>query len=334
MNRLEAKNLVLKAGIELVNSGLIVRTWGNVSCRIDDNTFAITPSGKEYLKLTPKDIVEINIDDLSYKGTIKPSSENRMHRSIYELFPDINFIIHTHQENASAISATGLDFINLPATYPGIGDQIRCAEYALPGTKALSNQALKAFKSSKGNAIILKHHGTLCIGKNYDETFKAAHELEKACKDYIRTLGQELSPQKNAVYSNNGTQFLSPCPENGVFLLNNDPEVVHFTQLGIDLKPFLDDFAQIVGTKVKKVNNDPKEIAKALKKSSAVLIKDIGALCWGKNKNDATAVSIIMKKNCKAYFTASLFGKPKPIKRLECLWMRRMYVTKYSKLAE
>ena len=105
----EAKKLVIKAGINLVLSGLIARTWGNVSCRIDRNSFVITPSGRDYRTLMPDEIVQVNIADLSYSGNIKPSSENGMHAAIYKLYPHTNFIIHTHQDNASVIAASDLN---------------------------------------------------------------------------------------------------------------------------------------------------------------------------------------------------------------------------------
>lgn len=62
----EGKRLVVQAGLELVKSGLIARTWGNVSARISDTEFVITPSGIPYEKLTPDDIVPVKIEDCSY----------------------------------------------------------------------------------------------------------------------------------------------------------------------------------------------------------------------------------------------------------------------------
>ena len=66
MDILQAKKEVIAAGLRLVEKGLIARTWGNVSCRVDENSFVITPSGKPYEGLTPDDIVEVKIDTLSY----------------------------------------------------------------------------------------------------------------------------------------------------------------------------------------------------------------------------------------------------------------------------
>ena len=57
----EAKKLVVEAGKKLLETGLIARTWGNVSARISDTQFVITPSGRAYETLTPDDIVVVNI---------------------------------------------------------------------------------------------------------------------------------------------------------------------------------------------------------------------------------------------------------------------------------
>lgn len=154
MERNEAKNLVIKAGLELVHSGLIARTWGNVSCRIDENTFAVTPSGREYSSLSTNDIVEVSINDLSFSGEIRPSVEKGIHAAVYRLHPEINFVIHTHQENASALSATGLDYFEPSSEFSELGKIVICAKYALPGTKSLCRNVTDALKISSGNAMI------------------------------------------------------------------------------------------------------------------------------------------------------------------------------------
>lgn len=181
----EAKDLVIKAGIELVESGLIARTWGNVSCRIDESRFVITPSGRSYLSLISDEIVLVNIADCSYSGDIKPSSEKGIHAEVYKLHPNINFVIHTHQENASVISATNLDSIKFENFYSCLGGQVICATHALSGTKSLRRNVAHALNRSKGKAVIMKNHGALCLGKDYDEAFLVASELEKVCYDYI-----------------------------------------------------------------------------------------------------------------------------------------------------
>ena len=96
--------------------------------------------------------------------------------------------------------------------------------------------------------------------------------------------------------------------------------------------PLLDDFAQIAGTSVKTTGMNSKEVIKALNSSSAVMLKEDGALCCGSSRDDAMAVSMVLEKNCIAYIAAALLGKVKPVNPLECLLMRFVYKTKYSKL--
>lgn len=181
----EARKLVVKAGIELVASGLIARTWGNVSCRVDENTFVITPSGRDYLSLTPEEIVPVKIADCSYTGDIKPSSEKGIHAEVYLLRPEVNFVIHTHQNQASVISAAGLNCIKFSHSFPWLGDEILVAPYALPGTKKLRRNVSQVLALTQGQAVIMQNHGALCFGRNYEETFQTAYQLEEACGDYI-----------------------------------------------------------------------------------------------------------------------------------------------------
>ena len=93
----EARNLVILSARRLVDAGLTARTWGNLSARISDEQFVITPSGLGYDIMEPEDLVIVNISDLSYEGNRKPSSEKGIHADAYRLRPEVNFVIHTHQ---------------------------------------------------------------------------------------------------------------------------------------------------------------------------------------------------------------------------------------------
>ena len=104
----EAKKLVVAAGKKLVESGLIARTWGNVSARISDTQFVITPSGRAYETLTPEEVVVVNIEDCSYEGVIKPSSEKCVHAAAYRHHPTVDSVTHTHQKMATIVSITGM----------------------------------------------------------------------------------------------------------------------------------------------------------------------------------------------------------------------------------
>ncbi|HEX3077811.1 MAG TPA: class II aldolase/adducin family protein [Lachnospiraceae bacterium] len=391
MNEREAKERVVSAGIRLVQSGLIARTWGNVSCRISDSHFAITPSGRDYLTLTPEEIVTVAIADLSYSGDIKPSGEKAVHAEIYNNDPNVNFVIHTHQDNASVISAIGLNTICVDSSYPLLGEEVICASYGLPGTKKLRKGVAEALEQSKGNAIIMRNHGAVCFGKDEEEAFLVALDLETACNKFIEgqykkikntinfnpnEMRQYVLAQITRKWKNNSYESIRPyCNSERTadgFILhvkNNRPIPVKFEQLGgpfpkeivihneiyrrnkninyiihsdepnvlcvsqanVTLYPYVDDFAQIVGTKVRTLPNNSTRIAKALKRSSAVMIGNNGALCCGTSKGDALAVQMILEKNCKAYICGTLFGGVKPLSKVDSKLMRIVYLKKYSK---
>ena len=186
MEIMQAKELVIKAGHELIASGLIARTWGNISCRISDTQFVITPSGRAYETLTPEEIVLVNIEDLEYEGEIKPSSEKGIHAACYKLRPEVGFVIHTHQVNASIVSALGNDINNVEGEEAEvIGTNIPIASYGLPGTKKLRQGVIDAITRSDAKAAVMAHHGAVCMGVDYDDAFNVAKTLEVVCEQYV-----------------------------------------------------------------------------------------------------------------------------------------------------
>ena len=207
MEMQQAKEQVVLAGKELVRTGLIARTWGNVSCRIDAASFAVTPSGRTYETLTAEEIVPCRVADATYEGEIKPSSERGVHALVYRTHSHVGFVIHTHQLWASAVSACGINAI--PADgFPLLGGCVPIAAYGLPGTKKLRSGVAQALKETTGNALIMAHHGALCFGRDYEQAFLAAQQLEEACEAYIRNVFEQKSGRAFTDVSSLGTYYL------------------------------------------------------------------------------------------------------------------------------
>ncbi len=401
-----AKERVVHAGHKLIDAGLIARTWGNVSCRVDDSHFAITPSGRDYLSLTIEDIVIVRIEDLSYTGDVKPSGEKAVHAEIYKARPDIWFVIHTHQENASVISTLGLDEIDvdnddtieigIKPTYKLLGNKIICAAYGLPGTKKLRRSVGEALSKSNGNAIIMKNHGAVCFGVDDETAFKAAMELEQASSAFIknrfltvkpdalseieamrRFIDSYVIPHSEGASMNPEAFCFSSARNSGGFAIEDEfghitqvdltkqditqldksmfdvikvhqdiylkapkinfithsetPYSLAISEIDVTLLPFVDDFAQIIGTKVKTVSDQPQVIVNALRHSSAVFIQGHGALCTGETKGDTHAVQMILEKNAKAKICGMLFDGNEPLSWIDTHLMRMVYLKKYAK---
>ncbi len=405
MDILEAKKIVVEAGKQLVSTGLIARTWGNVSCRIDDKQFVITPSGRAYETLTPDDIVLVNMEDLSYEGDIKPSSEKGIHAQCYLHHPEIGFVIHTHQANASIVSSIGCDINGIEGESKEIiGDHITVSAYGLPGTGKLRKGVIAALERSDSKAIILKHHGAVCMGVDYEDAFKVANEVEVVCEKFITdkyaAVTGKISGTFNDVYDyivetkkkasapipaakaydsiriddavvlsdkeGNIVSTVGLCPccdelitgdffpseadmhkavynsrEDIYAIVHSQKEAITAaSKLGTTMKPFLDDFAQIVGITVRNATfnsgdtmKTAKKVAKALggKTRNAVLLKDNGAICCGPNREEALACEMVMEKNCKTALAGDLFGTAKPIGTFDSILMNVVYRLKYSK---
>ena len=199
----EARELVVEAGHRLVESGLIARTWGNVSARISDTQFVITPSGRAYEDLTPDQIVICNIADCSHEGDIKPSSEKGIHADAYALRPDVNFVIHTHQVMASAVSATGLGIAKVPDEYADLlGKKIPNSSYGIPSTGKLRKGVAAAVRKNPGStSVLMRHHGAMCMGIDFDDAFAKAQALEKVCTDFIDAQAEKQGVAGNDVSS-------------------------------------------------------------------------------------------------------------------------------------
>lgn len=183
----QARELVVEAGKRLLETGLIARTWGNVSARISDTQFVITPSGRPYDTLTTEELVVVNINDCSYDGEIKPSSEKGIHADAYKLRPEVNFVIHTHQFRASIMGATGISIDEVPDKYGAIlGNCVPVAAYGMPSTDKLRKALETAYRDYPGaKAFMMVHHGACCLGKDFDEAFDVAETLEVLCKEKI-----------------------------------------------------------------------------------------------------------------------------------------------------
>jgi L-fuculose-phosphate aldolase len=182
----EARETVCNSGKQLLRSGLVSGTWGNISLRLNDDYMLITPSGRDYETLTPGEIVLVDIRDLSHDGNIKPSSESGLHAEIYKGRKEILAVIHTHSQNVCTVAATHREIPPLlDDMVQIIGPSVRVSDYALSGTEKLTKNVMKALAGR--NAALLANHGAVCIGRDMQEAFFACEILEKSCRTFIET---------------------------------------------------------------------------------------------------------------------------------------------------
>ncbi len=172
---------VIDACLAMNTQGINQANAGNISQRFEDG-FLITPSGIAYEQLQPADIVFVGMDSES-RDLLAPSSEWRMHRDIYVNHPDAGAVVHAHSTFATSLSCLRID---IPAFHYMVavagGDDIRCADYALFGTQALSDNMRVALAGRR--ACLLGTHGMICFHDDLEKALCLAVEVESLAKQY------------------------------------------------------------------------------------------------------------------------------------------------------
>ena len=195
------KKEVYKAHMNLWENRLVMWTSGNVSVR-DPKTglVVIKPSGVSYDKLSPDNLVVVDLNGNIIEGQLRPSVDTATHLYIYRNMPDVMSIIHTHSTYASAFAAIGKSIpVCLTAMADFFGCNIPIGNLVLIGEEKIGKEIVNKIGNSK--AIIMKNHGPFTIGKSVNEALKAAIFLEESAKTLImaKILGEPQSIPESMV---------------------------------------------------------------------------------------------------------------------------------------
>jgi ribulose-5-phosphate 4-epimerase/fuculose-1-phosphate aldolase len=191
------KQQIVDTSQELVRKGYLMATGGNLSMRIaQQNGFAITPSNYDYFKMAAGDICILDFDLNILEGHRKPSVESSMHGAVYQVRPDVNAIIHTHQVYTSALALINAP---IPALFDEqarfLGRSVDIIPYAPSGTGFLKNKVAKHVKNHN-NAFMLQNHGALIFGHDMERAVHNVQVLEKCALAYLLAICSERKVSK------------------------------------------------------------------------------------------------------------------------------------------
>lgn len=185
------KELVCKANLELPKYGLVTFTWGNVSgVDRESGLMVIKPSGVEYDNMTADDMVIVSLETgEKVEGKWKPSSDTATHVALYNAFPDIGGIVHTHSRWATSFAQAGR---GIPAYGTTHGDyfygEIPCTRKMTPEEiggeyeKETGNVIIETFKGIDENtipAVLVNSHGPFTWGTDPENAVHNAVVLEE-----------------------------------------------------------------------------------------------------------------------------------------------------------
>lgn len=169
---------ITRVARRMAELGLVRGSSGNVSVRRGD-TVLITPSGIVYERLHPSQVIAIDLAGRVVSGMGAPSSEWRMHLSIYRAREDVRAVVHTHSPYATAASFRK----HLPVFHDEgkmlFGDEVPVSEHAPPGSWALAEAVAEAL-GKRGKVALIARHGAVAVGRTLTEALLLAEKLEEA----------------------------------------------------------------------------------------------------------------------------------------------------------
>ncbi|MCD7858780.1 MAG: L-ribulose-5-phosphate 4-epimerase [Firmicutes bacterium] len=189
------KQQVYEANMELPRRGLVTYTWGNASgIDREKGLFVIKPSGVDYDKLRPEDLVVMDLAGNRVEGRWNPSSDTKTHLALYLAFPEIGGIVHTHSPYAVAWAQAGRDIPAYGTTHADyFYGPIPCArslteaEIAADYERSTGDVIVETFRSRGIDprfvpAVICRSHGPFTWGKDAAQAVYHSVVLEEVAK--------------------------------------------------------------------------------------------------------------------------------------------------------
>ncbi|MDE6372820.1 MAG: class II aldolase/adducin family protein [Clostridia bacterium] len=182
----ELRQVIKDSGVGLLAENLGQGTSGNTAVRLDKDYMLVTPTGLDYIALTPEDMPVVQISDPSiWAHGKKPTSERKIHAAILQARDEINATIHSHPIFCSVLASARIELpVMSEEMQKLVGGTCRVGAYGLPGTKKLKQGTVEAMQGR--NACFMANHGVFCAGKDMDEAFEIIRIMEKSCYEYIQ----------------------------------------------------------------------------------------------------------------------------------------------------
>ncbi len=165
-------------GLRAYQNGFVTETEGNLSARVGKDRVLVTPSHIPYEQRIPEDMVLLDMEGNVLAGERNPTSEHRMHLSIFRARQDVGGILHAHPLYSSMLAVAGEPLRPiLDEMIPYLGGVVEVTGFAPSGSEELAGAVVKTLGVK--SAVLMANHGTVCTGKNLSRAFQITKYVEK-----------------------------------------------------------------------------------------------------------------------------------------------------------
>lgn len=200
-NAFQIKHDICEVGRRIWIREYVAANDGNISGKVDDNEFIVTPTGVSKGFLKPEMLATVDGTGRQIRGELKISSETSMHMMAYRARPDIGAVVHAHPATATAFAVSGLslDQCVLPEVVVSLGG-IPLAPYGLPSSLELPESIEPYIKQA--NVVLMANHGVVVVGADLMQAYHRLETVEHFAKILLASvqLGQVnlFSPERVA----------------------------------------------------------------------------------------------------------------------------------------
>lgn len=177
----ETREQLLWTAQEMLRSGLVEGTAGNLAARLPDGNAVLTPSSLDYTTMTLDDLVVCDLDGNVLEGERSPTTEKALHLEALRRNRDVHATMHCHAKFATMFALTRQ---SIPAVIEEfvvyVGGDVECAEYRTTGTDELGAEV--AGRVAERAAVLMANHGLFAVSKTPRQVLHVAQLVERTAE--------------------------------------------------------------------------------------------------------------------------------------------------------
>ena len=177
----EIKDELLWVAQEMLRSGLVEGTAGNLAARLPDGNVVLTPSSLDYLEMTLDDLVVCDLAGSVVEGHRGPTSEKQLHLAVLAAYPEVGATMHCHAKHVQMFAVTHQP---IPAVVEEfdvyVGGDVECSDYEETGSAELADEVAR--RVADRAAVVMANHGLFVCGKSSKDALHIASLVERTAQ--------------------------------------------------------------------------------------------------------------------------------------------------------